>query len=186
MISHVPPPWLSTERLDLRRFTPDDIDLLVRMYGDPDVTRYLGGVKTRAQSEEIMRSRILGYYNEHPGFGVWATIERATGTCVGCHVLNHIQGEAFIQVGYILFKEAWGRGFATEGAAAMLRYGFVERQLSQIVAIADLDNLVSQRVLEKIGLRRHGERSFSHPAYAGHAPFAWFELDAAAWRRRDL
>src|SRR5262245_12020760 len=156
------------------------------MYGDPEVTRYLGGVKTRAQAEGVMRLRILAYYDEHPGFGVWATIERATGTCVGCHVLNHIQGEEFIQVGYILFKEAWGKGFATEGAAALLRYGFDDCGLSQIVAITDLDNVASQRVLEKIGLRRRGERSFAHPSYAEHGPFAWFELDADEWRRQTL
>ena len=121
------------------------------------------------------------YYDEHPGLGVWATIERATGACVGCHVLNHIQGEELIQVGYILFKEGWGRGIATEGAAALLRYGFDDRGLSQIVAITDLGNVASQRVLEKIGLHRRGERSFAHPAYAGQGPFAWFELDAAEW-----
>ena len=175
---------LTTSRLALRRFTPDDLDLIVRMYGDPDVTRYLGGAKTRAQAEDVMRHRILAYYDEHPGFGVWATIERATGTCLGCHVLNHIQGEELIQVGYILFKEAWGRGFATEGAQALLRYGFLERGLPQIVAITDLDNVASQRVLEKIGLDRRGERTFAHPAYAGQGPFAWFELDAEEWRGR--
>ena len=175
-------PVLTTERLALRRFTSGDLELLVRFYADPDVTRFLGGVKNREQARDLLQQRILDYYERHPGFGVWATIERATGACIGMHVLNHIQGEAFIQVGFILSREVWGRGYATEMAAEILRYGFVDRGLPQIVAIAHPDNTASLHVLEKIGLHRCGERSFDHSAYADHGPFAWFELDAAEWR----
>jgi RimJ/RimL family protein N-acetyltransferase len=173
--------WLTTERLGLRRLTPDDFEMIVRAYSDPEVTRFLGGIKSREQTADLFRTRILDYYDRNPGFGVWATIERATGVCVGMHVLNHIQGEPDIQVGFIMWKEAWGRGFATEGGRALLRYGFVTCGLPRIVGITDLDNVASQRVLQKIGLERRGERTFSHPAYAGHGPFAWFERDAAGW-----
>ena len=50
--------WLTTDRLALRRFTLDDLDWLTELYSDPDVTRYLGGVKDRAKSEELLRTRI--------------------------------------------------------------------------------------------------------------------------------
>jgi RimJ/RimL family protein N-acetyltransferase len=172
---------LTTERLALRRFTPADLDLLARLYADPDVARYVGGTKDRAQTEDMLRRRILEYYNLHPGLGVWATIERETGTCVGFHLLNHIQGESFIQVGYVLFREHWGRGYATEMARALLRYGFVDLGLPRIVGITNLGHTVSQRVLLKAGLNRRGERAFAHPAYADQGPLAWFERDAKDW-----
>ena len=94
---------------------------------------------------------------------------------MGLHLLNHIQGESIVQVGFILAKPAWGRGFATEMALALLRYGFTDLALPRIVGIAAQSNLASQHVLSKIGLERHGERAFSHPAYASQGPMAWFE-----------
>ena len=55
--------WLTSDRLALRRFTADDIDWLANLYSDPDVTRYLGGIKDRTTSEELLRTRILQYYD---------------------------------------------------------------------------------------------------------------------------
>lgn len=173
--------WLETDRLALRRFTANDYDWLVALYSDAEVMRYGGGVKSPAQVKAVMRERILDYYDAHPGLGVWQTVERPTGTPVGFHVLNHIQGESIIQVGYFLVKPAWGRGYATEMARALLRYGFIELGLGHIAAIAERENTASHRVLTKIGLHRNGERVFPHPAYAHAGPMAWFERNAAEW-----
>jgi RimJ/RimL family protein N-acetyltransferase len=177
--------WLETERCGLRRFTPDDRDWLRELYADADVTRYLGGVKSAAQADELLKTRILDYYDEHPGLGIWMTEERTTGTRLGFHLLNHIQGESIIQVGYSLTKPAWGRGFATEGAVAVLRHGFVTLGLPRIAGMASLGNVASQRVLEKIGLERRGERAFPHPAYAAEGPMAWFEGEREEWQRKE-
>ena len=174
--------WLTTPRLALRRVTTDDLDWLAALYSDPDVMRYLGGVKDRTKAEEILNIRILQYYDQHPGFGIWMTIERATGTCLGLHLLNHIRGESIVQVGFTLAKSAWGKGFGTEMAAAVLRYGFVDLKLPRIAGMASLKNRASQRVLLKIGLERRGERAFPHPDYASEGAMAWFERDAADWR----
>jgi RimJ/RimL family protein N-acetyltransferase len=173
--------WLTTERLRLRRFTPADLDWLAELYSDPDVTRYLGGVKPRADIEALLDVWILRYYDEHPGLGIWMTIERETGERVGLHLLNHIRGESIIQVGFTLMKSAWGKGFGTEMAYAVLRYGFVDRELPRIAAIANLGNHASQHVLTKIGLERRGARAFAHPAYASEGPLAWFEREAGEW-----
>ena len=173
--------WLATDRLALRRFTADDLDWLAALYQDPDVTRYLGGVKSRAQTEAMLDTRILRYYDEHPGLGIWMTIERATGERAGFHLLNHIRGESIIQVGYALARPAWGKGYATEMATAVLRYGFADLELPRIAGMTSRENHASQRVLLKIGLERRGERAFAHPDYASEGPMAWFEGDAAAW-----
>jgi RimJ/RimL family protein N-acetyltransferase len=173
--------WLATKRLALRRFSADDLDWFAALYSDDRFARYLGGTRDRIKAEALLRGRILEYYDAHPGLGIWVTTERATDAVVGFHLLNHIQGEPFIQVGYALRPEAWGRGFATEMALAILRYGFVDLGLPRIVAIASLPNAASHRVLAKIGLHRNGERAFAHPAYASQGPMAWFERDAAHW-----
>jgi ribosomal-protein-alanine N-acetyltransferase len=156
------------------------------VYGDPEITRYLGGVKDRAKTEGLLNGRILQYYEEHPGLGIWMTVESATGRPVGFHLLNHIRGESIIQIGYTLERAAWGKGFATEMAAAVLRYGFVDLNLPRIVGMASLQNHASQRVLEKIGLERRGERAFPHPDYAAEGPMAWFERDRADWQIEDV
>ncbi len=177
--------WLTTERLALRRFTFADLDWLAALYGDPSVTRYLGGVKDRARSEDLLKTRILQYYDEHPGLGMWMTVESATGRSLGFHLLNHIRGESIIQIGFVLEKSAWGKGFAEEMAAAVLRYGFADLKLPRIVGMASLENHASQRVLEKIGLERKGERAFPHPDYAAEGPMAWFERERTDWLAAD-
>jgi [ribosomal protein S5]-alanine N-acetyltransferase len=174
--------WLTTERLALRRFTSADLDWLAALYSDGDVTRYLGGVKSRSEAQEFLDTRILQYYDEHPGLGTWATVERTSGRCLGFHLLNHIRGESIIQIGFTLAKSAWGSGFATEMAAAVLRYGFHELKLPRIAGMANLENHASQRVLLKIGLERRGERSFAHPDYASTGAMAWFECDGTDYR----
>jgi ribosomal-protein-alanine N-acetyltransferase len=178
--------WLETERLALRRFTLDDLDTLARLNADARITQYLGGVKDRAQTETLLRTRILDYYEHHPGLGIWATIERASGDVAGFHVLNHIQGETDLQVGYALFTEHWGKGYATEMAIALLRHGYATLGLSQVNAITDLGNVASQRVLLKAGLERKGERAFAHPAYAASGAMAWFESHRDAWLAAHL
>jgi RimJ/RimL family protein N-acetyltransferase len=172
---------VATERLELRRFVVDDLEWLVELYRDPDVMQHVGGPQDRPAVEELLHVRMLDYYDQHPGLGTWVTVDRSTGVPIGFHLLNHIQGETLIQVGYFLFKSAWGHGYATEMALRLVRYGFVDLGLPQIVAMTGLDNVVSQRVLLKIGLRRHGERAFQHPAYAFAGLQAWFERGAADW-----
>ena len=178
--------WLTTERLALRRFTPADLDWLLALYGDPEVMQYLGGAKDRAHVESLLENRILRYYDEHPGLGVWMTLERATKTPLGLHVLNHVQGETLIQVGFILAKRAWGKGVASEMGAALLQYGFTQLGLPYIVGITAAGNLASQHVLLKIGLHRNGDRSFPHPAYASAGPQAFFERSAEDWLREPV
>jgi [ribosomal protein S5]-alanine N-acetyltransferase len=172
---------LGSPRLLLRRFTPADLPLLTALNADPQVMRYLGGVMSPQQTRSMLESRILAYYEANPGLGVWATLLRDSGDCIGFHLLNHIQGESLIQVGYRLFPRYWGQGYATEMSKALLRYGYTQLELPSIVAITALENLSSQHALLKAGLRRNGERSFPHPAYAAYGPHAWFEGAAEAW-----
>jgi RimJ/RimL family protein N-acetyltransferase len=175
------PNWLTTERLALRRFTQGDYAFLLGLHTDPLVARWVGGVRTPEEVQEILNVRILQFYEDNPGLGIWLTSERATGKAVGLHLINNIQGETDIQVGYILSREEWGKGYATEMCRALLRYAYAQVKLPRIVAITNLDNHPSQHVLTKCGLTRNGERAFPHPAYAASGSMAWFESEREAW-----
>lgn len=148
---------LETERLTLRAFTPDDVDDLVALDSDPAVMRYLnGGVPTpREVIEREVLPRFIASSQRGDGYGVWAAIERATGAFVGWFGFGPYEGGAAgeVSLGYRLRRAVWGRGYATEGARALIRQGFTELGAQRIVATTYQDNLASRRVMEKAGLR---------------------------------
>lgn len=145
---------LETERLTLRAFTSGDADLLVALDSDPAVMRWLtGGAAT--PREEIARRILPGFIAASArgdGYGVWAVEARATGEFLGWFAFQPIDGGA-ASLGYRLRRAAWGQGYATEGARALIRQGFRELDVQRVVATTWQDNLASQRVLEKAGLR---------------------------------
>ena len=178
---HGPDDTLQTPRLLLRRFRdePADFEYYAGLYADPEVAVHVGGVQSREIAQRTYAERVLDYYPRHPGLGIWATFERNGGAFVGLHLLNHIRGEGYIQVGYTLARAMWGRGYATEMARAVMRYGFGALGLPVIHGIVNLDNVASQRVLLKLGMRREGERTFAN---YGPKPLAWFECTPREFR----
>jgi ribosomal-protein-alanine N-acetyltransferase len=149
-------PTVQTARLRLRPFTPADLDALAAIYGDPDVMRYMRtGHPAPRERVQFVIDYYIRYWQEHP-FGLWAVERQADGALIGQCGLFHLDGTPEVEVAYLLAKAAWGRGFATEAAAAGLRYGFETADLDRIVAVVRPQNIASQRVLAKIGL--HYER----------------------------
>ena len=148
---------LTTERLILRRLSLADLDSMTCLNSDPDVMRYIGdgSVWTRAQSEARIR-RILKVYEIYPGLGLWAGEEKSTRQFVGAYALIYIPNTTEVEVGYRLCKSAWGRGLATEGAKALVRYGMFELGLERVVGLTHPDNEPSKKVLMKSGLQPRG------------------------------
>lgn len=148
---------LETERLILRRITLSDLDDMARINGDPDVMRYIGNGSTwtRAQSETRIR-RILKVYELFPGLGLWIGEEKVSRRFVGAYALIYIPKTVEVEVGYRLCKSAWGRGLATEGARALVRYGIGELGLNRVVGLTHPKNEPSKNVLMKAGLQPRG------------------------------
>jgi RimJ/RimL family protein N-acetyltransferase len=148
---------LHTGRLALREFARDDVDDLVALDGDARVMRYIGdgSVGTRALCEAGIE-RALARYAEGNGLGIWHATRRDDGRFVGWVSLKPCGDSADIEVGYRLMHDAWGQGFATELARASLRRGFDEVGLDRIIGVTHPDNLASQRVLVKAGMRDVG------------------------------
>jgi len=148
--------FLETERLILRRFTQDDVENLVELDSDPEVMRYLnGGIATpREVVEQQILQRFLSYYERYDGFGVWAAIERSSGAFIGWFSFRpHDESRPDeAEVGYRLRRSAWGRGYATEGAQALIRKGFTELGGQRVTANTYEHNSASRRVMEKVGM----------------------------------
>lgn len=147
----IPRVILRTPRCTLRHLVPGDAAMMLALHGDPDVMRYLPD-KPFA-SLEAAREFLVSYQDvyRNDGFARWAVVEDATGECVGwCGLRRMPDGD--IDIGYRFFKSAWGRGLATETAKACLEYGFRTLGLKCIVGRADVGNIGSRRVLEKIGM----------------------------------
>ena len=152
---------LETERLILRRVTMSDLDEMARLNSDPEVMRYIGNgaVWTRPQSEARIR-RILTVYEIFPGLGLWIGEEKKNRRFVGAFALNYIPKTVEVEVGYRLSKSAWGRGFATEGARALVRYGISGLGLDRVAGLTHPENEPSKRVLMKAGLQARGTGSY--------------------------
>jgi len=144
-------PVIETDRLLLRQLTLDDLDALAQLFADPEVVRHLGSGQpvSRAETETALRS-IIAHWERH-GFGRWATVDKETGGLIGYGGLRSFHGEP--ELVYLLGRPYWGRGLATEMALACLKFGFEELKFERVIAMAKTQNVRSQRVLEKSGLR---------------------------------
>ena len=148
---------LESERLIFRKFTLDDLPLLIEQRSDPEVNKFLGG--PRLQNPEALSKRIRFYmscYESH-GFGSCAMLWRPTGEMIGSAGIQPLDGTDEIEVGYTMIKEYWGRGLGTEAARAWLTYGFTTAGLERIVAVAHTAHWASRHIMEKLGMKYEKE-----------------------------
>jgi len=147
---------LHTDRLHLRPRTLEDVDASLAMDLDPRVHRYIfAKAPDPDRHREQIRSRITSGWPSVGG--VWAVEWRDQPGFLGWCGLFPLGHCGLIEIGYRYVPAAWGQGIASEAAAAVLDHGFRQLALDPIVAVTHPDNLASQRVLEKIGLRPAGE-----------------------------
>ena len=149
--------YLETDRLVLRRFTPDDVDDLTALDSDPAVMRYINGGRptTRDEMRDDYLPWWLAYYERGDRWGFWAAIEKATGAFLGWFHLRPNEGDPDDEpeLGYRLVRSSWGKGYATEGSVALVRKAFEELGARRVYASTMVVNGASSRVMEKAGLR---------------------------------
>jgi RimJ/RimL family protein N-acetyltransferase len=152
-------PPLRTARLELRRFAGRDLGPLLAVFGDPEVMRYVGTERRPLTGNGVMALMRTadGHWSRH-GFGLLAVAERESGRVIGEAGLQVLEAGPDIELGYTLARAAWGHGYATEAAQAVLRWAFAWLRLERVIAVADPVNEASLRVLAKVGMRRLGTR----------------------------
>ncbi len=147
---------LHTKRLILRDFVLDDYDAVHAYSSDPLVTRYMFfGPRSQAESYDYLLS-MQQSQQDKPRL-VWeiAVVRQADNALIGGCDLTFTGNAHEADLGYILAQAAWGQGYATEVARALVQAGFTQLQLARIVATCDVANTASAHVLQKAGLRRH-------------------------------
>jgi RimJ/RimL family protein N-acetyltransferase len=163
---------LETERLRLRRFTLADADLLVDLDSDPEVMRFItyGQPTPRSAYVDTYLPRWLAIYDAQPGLGYFAADRRDTGEFLGWfHLRNDRIEAAYVELGYRLRRAAWGHGYATEGARALVQHGFTRAGAERVSARTLAGNRASRKVMEKCGLRYAGDFVYPEDIVAGRS-----------------
>ena len=144
----------------MRSITREDLPVLLRFRADPEVSRYLGGPEM--STPEFIEKRMEFYLDCYAryGFGMCALLRKDDGEMIGWSGIQPLEDSGQIEVGYGFDRPFWGKGYATEAAAAFLRYGFETAGLARIVAVAAPENTASRHVMEKLGMRY--ERTAHH------------------------
>lgn len=156
---------IETDRLILREWKREDLTPFAAINQDPKVMEYL--LKPLAESETAaMIEKIQKHFKLH-GFGLYACTVKETSELIGFVGLNVPDFEAHftpcVEIGWRLAFHAWGKGYATEAARAVLQVGFGKQGLHEIVSWTVPANQRSIRVMEKIGMHRDPKDDFDHP-----------------------
>ena len=149
---------LETDRLILRTQEESDLDAIDQMQSSPEVMKYVG--EGKIISREITEKSIKFWikYGEEKRYSSWAIVEKSTGKLIGKCGLCELKDKSDIELFYMLAKDSWGRGYATEISKAVLKYGQEELGLNRIVALVYPENKVSQKVIEKMGMHYEKEK----------------------------
>jgi RimJ/RimL family protein N-acetyltransferase len=160
---------LETERLLLRPFVADDLDALALFYADPEVMRYMGsgGTLDRTATHGSLERMIAGL--EAQGFGQLAVVRKEDGAVLGrCGILvwdeqwrpialSDARGPVQFEIGYLLGREFWGHGYATEAATEVRDWALANLAPPRLICLIHSDNERSAKVARKLAMVPAGE-----------------------------
>ena len=156
---------MRTERLILRDWREADLEPFADLNADPEVMRHFRAPLSRSESDgfaDRIKTRLA-----QDGWGLWAAEVTATGQFIGFIGLAAPRFEAHftpaVEVGWRLRRDAWGHGFAPEGARAALDFAFDDLALDEVVSITVPDNAKSRRVMHKLGMTYDPADDFENP-----------------------
>ena len=172
-------PLIDTARLTLRLPQMEDAGPMLEIHQDPAVVKYVllgnaqGGLTAAWRSVAMM----VGHWHLR-GYGQWTVVDRATGAVVGRVGLWYPEGWPGVELGWIIRRERWGEGLATEAAEAALDWAWNHVDTDHIISIIQPENLRSVRVAEKIG------ESFERSELVTGVPSSVYGISRPASRRR--
>ncbi len=157
-MKNAPIPVLRTDRLVLRPITRDDAESIFSYASDPLVTRYVAWERHKSLEETLryLDDIVVEGYRRGDYFDWGITTgdsDRLIGTC-GFPRVTGVHG--FAEMGYVLSRQQWGKGYVTEAARGMIRYGFETLGLKRIEALCRIENAASERVMQKAGMSFEG------------------------------
>lgn len=153
--------FLQTDRIILRELTMDHMDQMVDLDSDPAVMHFItdGEIRPREHHLEAI-PRLMNYSEKNPGLGLWPAFLKETGEFMGWYILKHLLETGEVEVGFRLKKKFWNQSYSTEAGRALVKHGFETVGLKRIIAIVRPDNLASQAVIKKLGLKEEGTGTY--------------------------
>jgi RimJ/RimL family protein N-acetyltransferase len=149
----------ATERLSAEKLDPNHLGELTALHLDPEVSRYLGGVRTPEETSAYLDAN-LAHWADH-GFGLWI-VRTGDGAFAGRVGIRHtvLEDGPKVEIAYTFKRELWGQGLATEVAEALANLWRTWLAVPSLVGIASVSNLASRRVLEKTGFAYEREATY--------------------------
>jgi len=144
-------PLLDTPRLSMRSWHDDDLDAYAAMCADPEVMRHMGDGSTLSRADSWRQMAMFVGHWQLRGFGMWAVEERDTRCFIGRVGLHQPEGWPGLEVGWMLARDTWGRGYATEAGRAALRYAWEVLGVDHVISVIAAENVASVRVAERLG-----------------------------------
>lgn len=184
---------LTTERLIIRNWQRRDADLFFRINSDPQVMEFFPFRRDRAASDKMLLEIRTGI--DRDGYGFMAVEIRETGMCAGFVGLKEagiepVLPEESFEIGWRLVPECWGKGYASEAAVEMLRFGFEELQKDEIVSFAVWNNHRSTAVMRRLGMRHDPAGDFDHPrvpdTHGELKRHVLFRLTRSDWQKNPI
>jgi ribosomal-protein-alanine N-acetyltransferase len=180
-------PILRTDRLVLRGWRPEDREPYAALNADPEVMEHFRRVLDRATSDA--EADAFAADLERDGWGHWVVALADNDLLIGFTGLDVVDFPApftpATEIGWRFARSAWGHGYATEAAAAVLEFAFESLGLAEVVSFTATTNLRSQRVMERLGMRRDPADDFDHPRIPeGHRlrRHVLYRMTADQWR----
>jgi RimJ/RimL family protein N-acetyltransferase len=180
---------MTTDRLIVRRWRPDDREPFAALNADPEVMEHFPATLTRAQSDALVDWIEAGI--DERGFGFWAVEVAATGEFIGFTGLSVAGFSSHftpaVEIGWRLTRSSWGHGYASEAARHALGVAFDDLGLSEVVAFTAATNVRSQAVMRRLGMSHDPADDFDHPSLEqGHRlrRHVLWRMTAGRWRTR--
>ena len=147
---------LETERLLLRFFRESDFARYAEICADPDVMRFLGGNPMTGMEAWRHMAFTIGHWHFR-GYGPWAVEEKASRRLVGRIGFTNPAGWPGFELGWMLGRDSWGKGYAIEGARRALEYAFTELDRDHVISLIAPENVRSIKVAERLGEKVEGK-----------------------------
>lgn len=156
---------IKTDRLILRPWREEDFKPFAKLNADARVMEYFPSTLSSEESDKVAKR--IQRKIEEKGWGLWAVSVPGIAEFIGFIGLNDVDFPApfapAVEIGWRIDFDYWGKGYATEGAMACLKYGFETLSLNEIVSFTAVQNTRSRAVMERIGMHRDPKDDFDHP-----------------------
>jgi RimJ/RimL family protein N-acetyltransferase len=161
---------LTTARLILRPPRVEDFEPWAQVIGDPETARFIGGQQPRNTAWRSAMAVAGAWYLQ--GFAMFSVLERDSGRWIGRVGPWKPDGWPGTEVGWVIARDCWGKGYATEAAGAAIEWVFVALGWDEVIHVIDAENTPSQRVAIKLGSRNRGPGRLP-PPYEAHRVDIW-------------